>query len=229
MASASRRVSNEHQRTIDSPTHGNKTPHSLEDDEWAFVDHDGDVLDKETNVPSPTSNLTRTSWLGTVHELQGRLKALEEEMATRKAVERDIQEHFKSLDLGTRQSRIASERYRKSRYRFLDNYRQDLDTMFQGRRISVGNDSARYGDVVTDADSSITNDQAGNDDSIALVNARATARAHHKITLADKVDKLFSRFWLLLSEDFNQSPTKNPTSFLGVAYYQFWDAYAKLQ
>ena len=173
MASASRRVSNEHQRTIDSPTHGNKTPHSLEvrllslavypifnifqDDEWAFVDHDGDVLDKETNVPSPTSNLTRTSWLGTVHELQGRLKALEEEMATRKAVERDIQEHFKSLDLGTRQSRIASERYRKSRYRFLDNYRQDLDTMFQGRRISVGNDSARYGDVVTDADSSITN------------------------------------------------------------------------
>ena len=75
----------------------------------------------------------------------------------------------------------------------------------------------------------VCSDQAGNDDSIALVNARATARAHHKITLADKVDKLFSRFWLLLSEDFNQSPTKNPTSFLGVAYYQFWDAYAKLQ
>ncbi|KAI9786357.1 MAG: hypothetical protein M1816_008018 [Peltula sp. TS41687] len=86
-----------------------------------------------------------------------------------------------------------------------------------------------FGDAVTDArmyeaGRRMDKNRAGDNDSIALLNARAMLSATKKDKMPEEVESAWRRYVMVLEEHWGQRPTTKPDAPLGRAYYHFWNA-----
>lgn len=67
----------------------------------------------------------------------------------------------------------------------------------------------------------------GDYDSIAVLNARASLKSDKDRPIPQNIEDAWSKYVSLLEQNVGQLPRADPTSALGRAYYQFWDAHGK--
>ncbi|KAK2805979.1 hypothetical protein FQN50_005994 [Emmonsiellopsis sp. PD_5] len=187
-----------------------------------------------------------------VARLDARLDKLQEGYNQLKTSNDQLQQQVdwlqNSNDLLQQQVRTLSSAcngYLSIRQCFLETTLRDkLGVDYGSKRIRAGNAAAHHGDVLTDAtlyERSLRSDkgtfgaiygisycdvlkleQAGDTDSITILNKRATLLANDP-DVPEKIEAAFRAFILLLENNLGQSPT-NALSPLGQAYLKFWDA-----
>lgn len=67
----------------------------------------------------------------------------------------------------------------------------------------------------------------GDYDSIAVLNARASLKSDKGKPIPQDVEDAWNTYINVLEQNWGWLPRDDPTSALGRAYYQFWNAYRK--
>lgn len=174
------------------------------------------------------------------------LKGLHEEFTRFKEIKN---EEVLELQVQVKELRKSCQGYLDIRHRFLDTFRRDIlkdPTAKWTPMIQAGNAADHHGDAVTDVGlfESSRNDEvlmvklygltyrqvlalsrAGDNDSIAVLNARATLISNKDKPIHEEIEDAWQMFVMILERSLGQLPKENPSSDLGRAYYQFWGAY----
>ena len=69
--------------------------------------------------------------------------------------------------------------------------------------------------------------QAGDDDSISVLNARASLKANKERPIPQEIEDVWATYVSKLEQNQGQFPSRDPNSALGQAYWRFWDVYRK--
>ena len=68
---------------------------------------------------------------------------------------------------------------------------------------------------------------AGDNDSIAILNARATLKANKWGLIPQEIEDVWAAYVAMLERYWGQFPKDDPNSALGKAYWQFWNVHGK--